>query len=61
MRRRRARCGQSTLEYLLIITGLIAAIVLAKGYIQGKMGTALNRAGDKIVEETETLMDRVGN
>jgi len=61
MRRRKGRCGQSTLEYLLIITGLIAAIILAKGYVQNKMNTALNRAGDKIVEETDTLMDRVGN
>ncbi len=58
MRRLFNRGGQSTLEYLLILTGLIAAILLAKGYIQGKMGEALNRAGDKIVEETDTLMNR---
>ena len=57
MRRLKKRSGQNTLEYLLIITGLIAAIILAKGYVQGKLGVALNRAGDKIVEETERLMD----
>ena len=58
MRRLFRRGGQSTLEYLLILTGIIAAIVIAKGYIQTKVGTAINRAGDKIVQETEELMSR---
>jgi len=61
MRRLRTRCGQSTLEYVLILAGLIAAIVVAKGYIQGKMNEALNQAGDKIVTETGVLMSEIGN
>ena len=61
MRRLRSKCGQSTLEYVLILSGLIAAIVLAKTYVQGKMGEVLNSAGDKIVTETNTLMSEVGH
>ncbi len=61
MRRLRSKRGQSTLEYVLILSGLIAAVVLAKGYIQTKMNDALNTAGDKIVTETDSLMSQVGH
>ncbi len=60
MRRLRSKRAQSTLEYVLILSGLIAAVVLAKGYIQTKMNDALNSAGDKIVTETDSLMTKVG-
>ena len=56
MRRLFKRGGQSTLEYLIVLVGLVAAIILAKNYVQGRVETALNAAGDKIVEETESLM-----
>ena len=58
MRRLFKRGGQSTLEYLLILTGIVAAIIIGKTYIQGKMENALSKAGDKIVQETEDLMNR---
>jgi len=56
MRRLLKRGGQSTLEYLIVLVGIVAAIILAKAYVQGRVETALNAAGDKIVEETEALM-----
>ena len=56
MRRLLRRGGQSTLEYLIILVGLVGAIILAKTYIAGRVEEALNTAGDKIVEETDSLM-----
>lgn len=50
--RRLGRKGQNTLEYLLILVGLIGAIALAQGHISQHAKDALNRAGDRIAEET---------
>ena len=58
MRRLFRKGGQSTLEYLLILTGIVAAIIIGKTFIQGKMESALSKAGDEIVEQTENLMNR---
>ena len=57
LRRRFKKSGQSTLEYILILTGLIAAIVIGKQLGQNRMGESLNKAADKIVLETDRLMD----
>lgn len=57
--RRLNRKGQSTLEYLLILAGIIAALIIFKGTIQTKVNAALDSAGDTIEESTESAMDNL--
>ena len=51
--------GQSTLEYLLILAGIIAALIIFKGTIQTKVNTALDKAGETIETSAESAMDNL--
>ena len=57
--RRLNRKGQSTLEYLLILTGIIAAVIIFKGTVQTKVNAALDKAGETIEESAESAMDNL--
>ena len=59
MRRLFNRRGQSTLEYLLILTGIIAALLIFKGTVQTKVNTALDKAGDTIEGASSTALDHL--
>jgi Flp pilus assembly pilin Flp len=56
----RKRRGQSTVEYVLVLTAILAAIIVITGKmygkvkdgmtgVQGRMGNILNKVGDKMV------------
>ncbi len=57
MRRLFNKRGQSTLEYLLILAGIIAALMIFKGTVQTRVNTALDKAGDTISGSTETALN----
>lgn len=57
MRRLFRRGGQSTLEYLLILTAIIAALVAAKVFIQQKVTSGLSNAADEIENQAIALMN----
>jgi hypothetical protein len=46
--RRSGKRGQSVLEYVLILTAIIAGIVIASGAIKDRMGETLTHAGKGI-------------
>jgi hypothetical protein len=46
--RRLGRKGQSVLEYVLILTAIIAGIILASGAIKDRMNETLTHAGGQI-------------
>jgi hypothetical protein len=48
--RRSGKRGQSVLEYVIILTAIIAGIVLASGAIKDRMGETLSHAGGEIEE-----------
>ena len=48
MQRMRKCQGQGTLEYLLVLTALIAAIIAGAAAIRGAMGNAFNAAGARV-------------
>ncbi len=55
--RRLGRKGQSTLEYLLVLAGIIASLVLFQNVVKTKVSGALNTAGDKIDTATTAALD----
>ncbi|MBL7084767.1 MAG: class III signal peptide-containing protein [Candidatus Omnitrophica bacterium] len=57
MMRRLNKRGQSTLEYLLVLAGIIAALIFFKTTVQTKVDEALNDAGDKIASATSSALD----
>lgn len=56
MRRLKNKRGQSTLEYLLILTGLVAAIVAGQALIKQHMRGALTNAAEKIDTATSEML-----
>ena len=55
--RRLSKRGQSTLEYLLVLAGIIAALIFFKTTVQGKVNQALDDAGDRITSATSSALD----
>ena len=55
-RRLRSRTGQSILEYLVIVTVVIVAIVAIRGAVQGNMTTLFNNAAT----QTGTAAGKIG-
>jgi len=53
--RRRGNGGQSILEYLVIATVIVAAIILAKTIVQGNMNTLYTNAGQKTADAAAAL------
>lgn len=47
--------GQSLLEYLIILCGIVLAFIAAKSYIQTSVETALNTAGDAIADSASAI------
>jgi len=52
--RRLGRRGQSVLEYVLILTAIIAGVVLASGAIKSRIDETLTHAGGEIEEAVVT-------
>jgi len=59
MRRLFSKRGQSTLEYLLILAGIIAGLLVFKGTIQTKVNEALNKSADTVAGATSTALDHI--
>lgn len=59
MRRLLNKRGQGTLEYLLILAGIIAALIVFKTTVQSKLTSALNRTGDTIETSADSAMDNL--
>ena len=57
--RRLNKRGQSTLEYLLVLAGIIAAVMIFKATVQTKVESALNKTGDTIEGATQTALDHL--
>ncbi|MBI3322004.1 MAG: hypothetical protein HYZ91_07050 [Candidatus Omnitrophica bacterium] len=53
--RRRGNGGQSILEYLVIATVIVAAIIIAKGIVQGNMNQLYQNAAQKTSDAATAL------
>ena len=51
----KGRGGQSIVEYLVIVTVIIAAIVLIRGVVQGNMNTLFTSAADQTAKAGSSL------
>ncbi len=47
--------GQSTIEYLLIIAGIVAALILAKGFIGTKVRNSYERMANMVEDSVDSL------
>ena len=54
-KRRRGNRGQSILEYLVIATVIVAAIIIGRNIIQGEMATLYTNAGGKVTQAASAL------
>ena len=64
MRRHLNRKGQSTLEYVIIWTAIIAAILVGAEALKGKMGDeggVMDKLSGKVTTEVENLAAEIGN
>ena len=59
MRRLFKKKGQSTLEYLLVLAGIIAALVVFKSTIEEKVKNTLDKAGDTIENASSSALDHL--
>ena len=55
MRRLLHKKGQSTLEYVIVLTAIIAAIILAVPAIKQKVQNAFEHAADEMEEAVEEI------
>jgi len=53
--RRRGNGGQSILEYLVIATVIVAAIIIARPIVQGHMATLYQNAAQKTADAAAAL------
>lgn len=61
MRRLRNKKGQSTLEYVIIWTAIVLAILLAaKAYMNTMVNSVLTSASGKVQQETADLVGGIG-
>lgn len=56
MRRRCRRSGQSTLEYLIVLCAIVAAVMIARAVVQERVQWSIGRAGEAVFEQTENLL-----
>lgn len=59
MRRLGNKKGQNTLEYLLILAGIIAALIVFKTTIETKTENALDKAGDAIENASGSALENL--
>jgi hypothetical protein len=57
MLRCKQKKAQSTLEYIIVLTAIVGAFIVAAGAIRGKVESALNKAGQTI----ENAADKISN
>lgn len=57
MRRLFNKRGQSTLEYLLVLAGIIAALIVFRNVVTGNIQSSLNEAGTRIQDATSATLD----
>ena len=55
MRRLRNKTGQSTLEYVVVLTAIIAAVMLAVPKIQGHVQTAFEHAAKEMEDGVKKI------
>jgi len=55
MRRIKGRAGQSTLEYVIVFTAIIAAVLLAVPMIREKVQAAFEHAATEMGEQVDKL------
>jgi len=44
----RSNKAQSTLEYIIIFTAIVGAVLIASSYVKGKVTSSLNHTADQL-------------
>jgi len=52
---KRSRRGQSTLEYVIILTAVIGAIILVANMLKPKLSSTYNNLTDKMSDKVDTV------
>ena len=60
MRRHLGKKGQSTLEYVLIWTAIVGAVLIGSRYLGGLVENAVEDTADKMSEEVGDLVAGIG-
>lgn len=47
--------GQSTLEYVIVLTAIVAAVILGARYLGGRVQTSMTTMGDRMNEEVTSI------
>ncbi len=47
--------GQSTIEYLLIVAGIVAALMLARGFIKTKVKNSYEHMANMVEDSVDSL------
>jgi uncharacterized protein (UPF0333 family) len=55
MRRQNKNTGQSTLEYMIVLTAIVAAVIVAAPKIKENTETAFTHAGEEMQSAVENI------